>query len=136
MQEQDFALHVKVVAWLHVLESVLYIGGAVLILLFFSEMGLMADDPQAFRILSVVGLVGAGFLLLFGIPVAMAGWGLLHQTSWSRILAMVLAVLGLFLFPIGTIVGAYVIWVLTAAPAAAYFGDLDASGSPVSAAAE
>jgi len=123
MREQDFDLHVKVVAWLHVLESILYIGGAVLLMIFFSGLGIMADDPQAFGILSIVGFVAAGFLLLIGVPVALAGWGLLNQRTWSRVLAMVLAVLGLFLFPIGTIVGVYVLWVLTSLPAAAYFGD-------------
>ena len=48
----------------------------------------------------------------------MTGWGLLRQADWARILAMVLAVLGLFLFPIGTIIGIYVIWVLTSQPQA------------------
>jgi len=42
---------------------------------------------------------------------------------------MVLAVLGLFLFPIGTIVGAYVLWVLTSPPAGSYFGEAGASDS-------
>lgn len=129
MREQDFELHVKVVAWLHVLESLLYIGGALLLVIFFSGMGIMADDPQAFGILSLVGLCGGGFLLLIGIPVALAGWGLLNQRSWSRVLAMVLAVLGLFLFPLGTIIGIYVLWVLTSLPAAAYFGDTTATDS-------
>jgi len=129
MREQDFDLHVKVVAWLHVLESVLYIGGALLLVIFFSGMGIMADDPQAFGILSLVGLCGGGFLLLIGIPVALAGWGLLNRRTWSRVLAMVLAVLGLFLFPLGTIIGIYVLWVLTSLPAAAYFGESTATGS-------
>ena len=88
-------------------------------------MGIMAEDPQALRILSVVGFSGAALFLLFGIPVALAGWGLLARKAWSRVLAMVLAILGLFLFPLGTIVGIYVLWVLTSEPAAAYFGQLD-----------
>lgn len=130
MREQDFDLHVKVVAWLHVLESLLYIGGAVLLMIFFSGMGVMADDPQALGILTIVGLCGGGFLLLIGIPVALAGWGLLNQAAWSRVLAMVLAVLGLFLFPIGTVVGAYVLWVMTSPPAAGYFEDHAARDLP------
>ena len=130
MREQDFKLHVMVVGWLHVLEATLYIGGAFLIMLFFSGLGVMADDPQALGILTIVGFCGAGFLLIFGIPIALAGWGLLGRKSWSRVLAMVLAILGLFLFPIGTIIGAYVLWVLTAQPAAAYFGDLEPSDLP------
>lgn len=130
MREQDFQLHVMVVGWLHVLESILYIGGAVLVVTFFSGIGLMADNPEALGILTVVGFCGAGFLLLIGIPIALAGWGLLTGKSWSRVLAMVLAILGMFLFPIGTIIGAYVLWVLTAHPAAAHFGDVEVSESP------
>lgn len=123
MREKDFKFHVTVVAWLHVMEAVLYIGGAILLMTFFSGIGLMTDDPEALGILTVVGLCSGGFLLLFGIPVALAGWGLLKKEYWARVLAMVLAIIGLFLFPIGTIVGAYVLWVLTSEPAAAYFGD-------------
>lgn len=136
MQEQDFQLHFKVVAWLHVLESMIYIGGAVLLMIFFSGLGVMAGDPQALSILTIVGLCASGFLLLFGVPIALAGWGLLKSEGWARVLAMVLAILGLFLFPVGTIIGIYVIWVLTSQQAALQFGDrppsdlaLDDSGS-------
>lgn len=125
MREQDFKLHVMVVGWLHVLEAILYLGGGLLVFTLFSGIGLMAEDPQAFRILSIVGFCAAGFLLIFGIPTLLAGWGLLTRKPWSRVLAMVLAILGLFLFPIGTIVGIYVLWVLTSEHAAAYFGDIE-----------
>jgi hypothetical protein len=123
MRQQDFKFHVTVVAWLHILEAALYIGGALFLISLFSGIGLMADDPKACGILSLIGLCSGGFLLLFGIPVALAGWGLLKNLYWARVLAMVLAILGLFLFPIGTIVGAYVLWILTSQPAAAYFGN-------------
>lgn len=123
MRDQDFKFHITVVAWLHILEAFLYIGGAILLMAFFSGIGLMSGEREALGILTVVGLCAGGFLLLFGIPVALAGWGLLRKQYWARVLAMVLAILGLFLFPIGTIVGAYVLWVLTSQPAAAYFGD-------------
>jgi uncharacterized membrane protein len=73
IREQDYGFHFKVVAWLHVLETVVYIGGAILLVLFFSGLGMMADDPQALAILTLVGI--------------------------------------------------YVIWVLTSQPAAAHFDD-------------
>lgn len=130
MRDQDFQLHIKVIGWLHVLEATLYIGGAVMIVTLLSGIGLMAHDPEAFGILTIVGFACCGLLLILGIPVALAGWGLLTRKSWSRVLAMVLAVLGLFLFPIGTIIGAYVLWVLTSEHAAAYFGDVDLPPAP------
>ncbi len=129
MRLQDFKFHVTVVAWLHILEAVLYIGGAILLFSLFAGIGVMADDPKALGILTVVGTAAGGFLLLVGIPVALAGWGLLKRLYWARVLAMVLAILGLFLFPIGTIIGAYVLWVLASEPAGAYFGDEGAATS-------
>lgn len=121
MQEQNFRLHAQVVGWLHVIESVLYLSIACLSITFFIGIGIAADDPQAFHILSIVGFCAATFFLVLGVPTLVAGWGLLKGKTWSRVFAMVLAILGLFLFPIGTIVGVYVLWVMTADPAAAYF---------------
>lgn len=130
MTPQDFKLHVTVVGWLHVLESIVYIGIAVISIVLFCGIGMASQDPKAMGILSIVGFSGAALFLLFGIPVALAGWGLLTHKSWSRVLAMVLAILGLFLFPIGTIVGIYVLWVLTSEPAATYFGRPEESQLP------
>ena len=42
-----------------------------------------------------------------------AGWGLLHREPWARSLSLVLAFLVLFInIPVGTLVGAYTLWVL------------------------
>jgi hypothetical protein len=42
----------------------------------------------------------------------LAGWGLLNFKEWARILAIVISALNLLGFPIGTILGAYGLWVL------------------------
>ncbi len=41
-----------------------------------------------------------------------AGIGLLHRASWARILAIILGVLALLDFPLGTALGVYTLWVL------------------------
>jgi hypothetical protein len=41
-----------------------------------------------------------------------AGWGLLQLKQWARWLTIVIAVFSLFAFPIGTVIGALVIWYL------------------------
>jgi hypothetical protein len=41
-----------------------------------------------------------------------AGYSLLNRKSWGRILAIVLAVLALIKFPLGTALGIYTLWVL------------------------
>ena len=43
----------------------------------------------------------------------MAGWGLLNDKPWARILTIVLSALSLLSVPIGTALGIYGLWVLT-----------------------
>jgi hypothetical protein len=45
------------------------------------------------------------FLVLRGVLCAVAGWGLLERAEWGRIMAIVVAVLSLIKFPIGTALG-------------------------------
>lgn len=51
-------------------------------------------------------VAGSGILSL------VTGWGLLKMADWGRWLALFLAVLSLFLFPLGTIIGGIIIWYL------------------------
>jgi hypothetical protein len=55
---------------------------------------------------------GVIWLLISGIALVLAGWGLLRMKQWARWLAFVLAIFGLFAFPIGTVIGAVIIWYL------------------------
>ena len=61
-------------------------------------------------VLSVVLFV-SGVFLLIGIPNLIAGVGLLRQKPWARVPAIILAVLALTSFPVGTAVGLYALWV-------------------------
>jgi len=61
-------------------------------------------------------LIGLSFGLLTTLVLAVmaivAGWGLLRMASWARWLAFGLAIISLLFFPIGTIIGAIIIWYL------------------------
>ena len=50
--------------------------------------------------------------LILAVLVIVAGWGLLRMASWARWLAIALAIISLLFFPIGTIIGAIIIWYL------------------------
>ena len=52
------------------------------------------------------------FVLLQAIALLLAGWGLVRMWQWARWLAFILAIFGLFAFPIGTVIGALIIWYL------------------------
>jgi hypothetical protein len=55
----------------------------------------------------------SGVFFALGVPSLIAGIGLLKQKHWARILAIVLAILALASFPVGTAAGVYTLWVLT-----------------------
>jgi hypothetical protein len=56
-----------------------------------------------------------------------AVWGLLVHAPWARIMILVLSVLSIFRFPLGTVLGIYTIWVLLPAHAAAEYDQLSQS---------
>lgn len=57
--------------------------------------------------------VTTGLLLLaVGLPSMIAGTLLIRRTAWSRGLVIILSVIDLFSFPIGTALGAFSLWIL------------------------
>ncbi len=121
LDERQLQTHVPVVAWLLIVSNALFavIGGFVLVLL--AGIGVAVQEAQAGWILATVGVAVGLFLTALAIPGILAGIGLLGRRQWGRILAIVVAILGLANFPIGTVIGAYALWVLLQDAAAGYF---------------
>ena len=112
--------HVTVLGVLFIVLGALgVIGFLIVILVFGGAAGIVsmaADDPEATAIaVPIIGTVGTAigvFILLMSIPDIIAGIGLLERRPWARILGIVLSILGLLHFPLGTIAGVYGLWVL------------------------
>lgn len=104
--------HINVVASLHIGLSILTVilGVVLYIVLFF--VGDIADDEEAQFVLGIVANVLIIFFILLCIPGIIAGIGLFKRKEWARILTMIISVLDLFNFPLGTAVGVYSIWAL------------------------
>jgi hypothetical protein len=86
------------------------IGGFIFVIL--SGIGFLAHDQEASMVLSTIGFIIAGFLVILSVPGIIGGIGLLHRREWARILVLIISALHLLNFPIGTAIGAYSIWVL------------------------
>jgi hypothetical protein len=104
--------HVKAIAWINILFGVLYVLVALLAFTGFFSIANLVDDDLAEGILNVSGSM-LGFILLgLGLPGLIGGIGLLGYHDWARILIIILSILGLFNFPLGTFLGIYSLWVL------------------------
>src|SRR5439155_1439776 len=55
-------------------------------------------------------------------------WGLFERQSWARILGLVLGILALLRFPLGTALGIYTLWVLAPEPSAREYDQLSHPG--------
>lgn len=121
LTHRDLQVHVPIVGWLLIISNGLFllIGLCVAGLLY--SIGFGVNDRDALPILLIVGTVMAGFFGVLAVPGLAAGFGLLARQAWARILAIVVAFLGLLNIPLGTLIGLYAIWVLLQDSANEYF---------------
>lgn len=104
--------HLNVVAALQIGFGIFWIVAGGILLFILSLIGGFVDDKDARFILPLIGQIVAAFLFLTSIPGVIAGIGLLKRKEWGRIITLILSVIGIMNFPIGTVVGIYSIWVL------------------------
>jgi hypothetical protein len=111
--------HVKVLGVVY-----LAVGGLMLLLALFliltmggvaGIVGASADPEDAAIAVPVLGLAGtalAAFFGIFSLPSLITGYGLLNYRPWARVIGIILSAISLINIPIGTVVGAYGLWVL------------------------
>jgi hypothetical protein len=119
--ESDLQQHVTILGWLYIVGHALFLVIGTFVFLLLTGIGLTVADPEARSVLLVVGPTVGLLLAVIGGPGVVAGYGLITRKPWARVLAIVLAVLGLLNFPIGTAIGFYALWVLFPTSARDYF---------------
>jgi hypothetical protein len=120
--------HVKVVGALNVVLGAFGLLIAAAMLLIFSGATWLVGatgDPDAAVAMPILGLTGAAissFLLVLSLPGVVIGIGLLRRRSWARVAGIVISLLNLFNFPLGTMLGVYGLWVLFSKETERVFG--------------
>lgn len=104
--------HLKILGWLYAAS-----GGVVLLLAavlgtVLGVAGVVAGGEEGGALIGGIGFVIAVFIAALAIPSLVCGWALLNYKPWARTLGIVLSVLQLGSFPLGTLLGAYGLWVL------------------------
>jgi len=108
--------HVKVLGVLNIVSGVLGLCVALLLLVIFGGvtglLGAEADADIAVPIVGLTGLTLVVFMVAVSLPSVIIGYGLYQRRPWSRVAGIVLSVVSLIFFPLGTALGVYGLWVL------------------------
>jgi hypothetical protein len=130
--------HVKVLGVVYLAVGACMLLAAMFLFLTMSGVagivGATAEPQDAAIAIPILGFVGtalAGFLILFSVPSLITGYGLLKFKPWARVVGIVLSAISLIKIPIGTIIGAYGLWVLLNTETERLFNNLPASTTPL-----
>ena len=99
--------NVKILGWLHIVLGIIgaIIGAVVLFILLGT--GLITGDREAMSILAIVGTLVAMVMSIVSLPAIITGVGLINTRPWARVFALILALLNVLNFPLGTILAIY-----------------------------
>jgi hypothetical protein len=100
--------HLKILGWLYAVTGGLVLLAAMVV---GTILGLAAM-AEARAALGILGFVAGIVIAAIALPSLICGWGLLNYKPWARVLGIVLSVVQLANFPVGTAIGGYGLWVL------------------------
>lgn len=104
--------HVRILGWIFIAYGALFLIVAAIAAFFLIGGGLISGDRDAMVITSGIALLLTCIFGVLSIPMLVTGSGLLKFRPWARIAAIVLGVLQIMSFPIGTALAVYTLWVL------------------------
>ncbi len=104
---------IKLVAILHYAMAGLWLLGAMgVLLMLIVPLALEYTPPEALVAIVVTGAMLCVLLGGLAVLYLLSGIGLWRRKEWARWVAIVLAILGLPGFPVGTVIGVLVLWFL------------------------
>jgi len=112
MKQETGRAVVKTFAVLSWIEGLMLLAVAAGFLVLGPSVGAFigADQPGLGQVLGGVGIGAAVVLGAMALLYLLNGFGLWRFRNWGRVLTLVLGVLSLFAFPIGTVIGIITIW--------------------------
>ena len=131
---RDWDLHISIVGWLVIAHAALtgllgfivMFGGQVAQQFVTNNPRVLANadpdiPPEVFSLIGPGSFLIGVILLLVSMPSIAAGVGVLRYRSWGRVLTLVLSVLRLLEFPLGTLTAIYSFWVLLSKGGKSFF---------------
>ncbi|MDE3057940.1 MAG: hypothetical protein KGJ59_08285 [Bacteroidota bacterium] len=118
---ENVVSHISVLCVLYFLLAGGFLFFAVMVYIFMGQTGFPFLGMQTFSISQNTAVMLIVFFLFLTVVAALGALGMLQWKEWGRKIILVLGAAFVLFIPIGTVVGAYTIWVLTHEKARYYF---------------
>lgn len=105
-------IHTRIVAVLHIVLGALGMAVPLFMSLVLGGFAAFMHDTQLPGFVLGLGAMFLGFFMLVALVDVIAGVALLKGSRGARVFVIVISALGLFSFPVGTLIGAYSLWAL------------------------
>jgi len=110
MRENTYHTHQKIIGALYVAYGALNFTAAVALLASINVVNIFVDEIEVIQLVTVFSRLIGSALLIVSIPAIIAGIGFLQEKDWAKVLSLIVGIIFLLFFPIGTIIGIYAIW--------------------------
>jgi len=110
MRENTYKTHQKILGALLVAYGALNFTGGIALLASINIVNIFVDEMEVIQVVTIFSRLIGGVLLATAIPAIIAGIGCIQEKEWSKILSLIVGIIYLLFFPIGTIIGLYAIW--------------------------
>jgi len=104
--------HVQILGWIYIILGVFGIVLAISLCLLLAGIGVLSGDQTANNVMLTIAVIVGGLSAMVSVPGVLTGFGLLRLRPWARVLAIILGILNLPGFPIGTFLGVYSLYVM------------------------
>lgn len=107
--------HFRILGWLYIVMGTISLVASVWFFYALHSSGplTMSPDTQQILMSAGYGTVLLGILVIASLGTLFTGYALLRMHRYAKFLAGFFAILGLFDFPLGTMLGVYTLWVIT-----------------------
>jgi Na+-driven multidrug efflux pump len=110
MRENTYRTHQKILGALLIAYGALNFTGGIALLASINIVEIFVDEADIVQLVTMFSKFIGGALLFTAIPAIVAGIGSVQEKDWSKILSLIVGIIYLLFFPIGTLIGLYSIW--------------------------
>ncbi|HLF35162.1 MAG TPA: hypothetical protein VI583_13050 [Cyclobacteriaceae bacterium] len=113
MKDNIYKTHQKILGALIIAYSAMNIFAALSLIAAMNIIYAFLDEPEIVDFIAILSKMIGIVLLVVSVPALVTGIGILKEKEWSKPFSLIIGIVYLVFFPVGTIIGIYTIWLST-----------------------